>query len=188
MEFKGKETFYNGILFRSKNEAKWARLFDLLRIKYAYEPVTVIGWNDIRYKPDFYFPECGKFAEVKSSASGIHNDIMARKLNGAIDYKSTDVSNGLILLGSFPYDVRVQSVCLKTKWLFWRKGVCCADAYIMQRYASRDGIFLFTESNLDTGDPLPESASPDIYVDPFPIGQYMTIAINDTNEYFTEGN
>lgn len=188
MEYKAKETFYNGIIFRSKNEAKWARFFDLLNIEYAYEPVTVIGWNSTRYKPDFYFPEYDRFAEVKSSVSGIHNDTMAEKLNGAIDYQATSVSNGLILLGAFPYDVRVQEVRLITKWLFWNKGVCCANAYIQQVTGSQFGNIFFSKHRLDCGDPLPETASPDIYVDPFTPGRYMTIAINDTNEFFTEGN
>jgi hypothetical protein len=185
MEYKGKETFYNGVLFRSKNEAKWARFFSLLRIRYAYEPVTVFGWNGVKYRPDFYFPDYGKYAEVKSNANGIQNDQMAEKLNGAIDWQATDVSNGLLLLGAFPYDVRVNSVRLRTKWLYWYKGVCCADAYIWQSQTDGKATLAFTENNIDTGDPLPLSASPDIYVEPRSAGEYITIAINDTNEYFS---
>lgn len=188
MEYRGKDTFYNNILFRSKNEAKWARLFDLIRIEYTYEPVFVTGWNNTKYRPDFYFPEYDKYAEVKSNIDGIQNDHMATKLNGAIDYQTTPISNGLLLLGTFPYDVRVQGVRIKTKWLFWHKGVCCADAYIQPKYAGRESSIIFTLDCIDCGDPIPQSASPDIYLDPFSAGQFMTIAINDTNDYFKEDN
>ena len=42
-------THYNGINFRSRLEAKWARFFDLLGWKWDYEPVDFDG-----YIPDFY--------------------------------------------------------------------------------------------------------------------------------------
>jgi hypothetical protein len=42
-------TNYNGINFRSRLEAKWARFFDLLGWKWDYEPVDFDG-----YIPDFY--------------------------------------------------------------------------------------------------------------------------------------
>lgn len=189
MDYIAKETFYNGVLFRSKNEAKWAYFFDLIRIKYVYEPVTFTGWNQKVYKPDFYLPEYEKYAEIKSSAEGIQNEYMSAKLNGAIDYEATPVSNGLLLLGKFPFDVRTQGIRLKTKWLFWHKGVCCGDAFIQPRYAGREGVIHFTQESFDCGDPLPSSAVPDIYIDPYSSGQFMTIAINDTNNYFMqEGN
>lgn len=184
MEYKAKETFYNGVHFRSRNEAKWARFFDLTRIIYVYEPIIATGWNGERYKPDFFFPEYNKYAEVKSNSDGIQNEIMARKLNGVIDYQSSPVSNGLILLGAFPFDIRVASTRLKTKWLYWYKGVCCADAYIQQKWGGREAEIVFTESNIDCGDPIPTQASPDIYVEPYPGGTFTTIAINDTNDYF----
>lgn len=41
-------THYNGINFRSRLEAKWARFFDLLGWTYEYEPIDLDG-----YIPDF---------------------------------------------------------------------------------------------------------------------------------------
>lgn len=187
MEYRAKETFYNGTNYRSRNEAKWARFFDLVRIKYVYEPIVATGWNGERYKPDFFFPEYEKYAEVKSNANGIQNETMARKLNGVIDYQSSPISNGLLLLGAFPFDVRVNAIRLKTKWLFWNKGVCCGDAYIQQQHGGREAEILFTESNIDCGCLLPPSASPDIYVEPFVFGTFTQIAINDTNDFFNNG-
>lgn len=42
------ETRYNGINFRSRLEAKWAAMFDLLRWGWTYEPTDFNGWI-----PDF---------------------------------------------------------------------------------------------------------------------------------------
>jgi hypothetical protein len=39
---------YDGVLFRSSLEAKWAAFFDLLGIEWEYEPTTIPGWM-----PDF---------------------------------------------------------------------------------------------------------------------------------------
>jgi len=42
------ETRYNGILFRSRLEARWAAMFDLLGWRWTYEPTEFNGWI-----PDF---------------------------------------------------------------------------------------------------------------------------------------
>lgn len=51
------ETQYNGYLFRSRTEARWAVLFDELGVKYEYEfegfDLGKEGW----YLPDFWLPE-----------------------------------------------------------------------------------------------------------------------------------
>ena len=54
-------THYNGINFRSRLEAKWARFFDLLGWNWDYEPVDFDG-----YIPDFYLHGDNPcFVEVK---------------------------------------------------------------------------------------------------------------------------
>jgi len=63
-----KKTLYNGILFRSKLEAKWAVFFDTLCIAFKYEPVwdeVDIGIGYVQYKPDFYLPDIDLWIEVK---------------------------------------------------------------------------------------------------------------------------
>lgn len=61
---KAIETEYNGYLFRSRLEARWAVFFDALGIEYHYEPE---GFNlsGIRYLPDFFLPQVNMWAEVK---------------------------------------------------------------------------------------------------------------------------
>ena len=45
---KAIETHYNGVAFRSRLEAKWAAMFDLLGWQWTYEPTDFNGWL-----PDF---------------------------------------------------------------------------------------------------------------------------------------
>ncbi|MBQ2639251.1 MAG: MucR family transcriptional regulator [Bacilli bacterium] len=66
----GVKTEYNGILFRSKTEAKFAKYFDDNNIKYEYENYIFkykqIDGLEHNYRPDFYLPEYDIFIEVKS--------------------------------------------------------------------------------------------------------------------------
>lgn len=63
----GIPTLYNGILFRSRNEAKWAAFFDRIRWEWSYEPVDLLG-----YIPDFIVTwPCGRslLVEIKAHES-----------------------------------------------------------------------------------------------------------------------
>ena len=64
-EIKAIETKYNGYRFRSRLEAKWAVYFNLLHIKYEYEPEGYVLDSGDCYLPDFYLPEVNTFFEVK---------------------------------------------------------------------------------------------------------------------------
>lgn len=48
MEIEAIRTEYNGVMFRSKLEAHWARFFDAVNIEWEYEPTALPGWI-----PDF---------------------------------------------------------------------------------------------------------------------------------------
>jgi hypothetical protein len=63
---KAIETRYNGQLYRSRCEARWAVVFDALSIKYVYE-IEGFDVDGQRYLPDFLLPEQWLWAEVKSS-------------------------------------------------------------------------------------------------------------------------
>jgi len=86
------ETKYNGILFRSRLEAKWAAMFDLLRWGWTYEPTDFDGWmpdfaihgNEIIYvevKPVTEFPE--EVAE-KMQGSGCKADLLILGMSAPI--------------------------------------------------------------------------------------------------------
>ena len=67
MNLKPIETLYNGYLFRSRLEARWAVFFDSLNIAYEYEKegydLGPAGW----YLPDFWLPVQKCWVEVKGA-------------------------------------------------------------------------------------------------------------------------
>lgn len=94
-EMKAIETRYNGILFRSRLEARWAAMFDLLGWRWTYEPTEFNGWipdfaiqgNEVVYvevKPFHSFPislaneldQTGCEAEIL--LLGMHGPFMTR--------------------------------------------------------------------------------------------------------------
>lgn len=61
-EITVRPTMYGGVLFRSRNEARWARFFDLINERWVYEPrrfkVPCGGtMDDESYLPDFLLPD-----------------------------------------------------------------------------------------------------------------------------------
>jgi hypothetical protein len=63
-EFKAHPTWYQGRLFRSRLEARWAAFFDLYQWQWDYEPFDLEGWT-----PDFRL-HGNMLAEVKPWESG----------------------------------------------------------------------------------------------------------------------
>ena len=72
---KAIDTEYNGMLFRSRLEARWAVFFDTARIKYEYEPEG-FEYHGYRYLPDFFLPELDTYVEVKPDRDGLEKDII----------------------------------------------------------------------------------------------------------------
>jgi NTP pyrophosphatase (non-canonical NTP hydrolase) len=58
-------TEYNGYIFRSRLEARWAVFFDTIGWKYEYEPETFRLDDGRYYLPDFYLPQQDLYVEVK---------------------------------------------------------------------------------------------------------------------------
>jgi hypothetical protein len=73
-------TTYNGTLFRSRLEARYAKVLDTYRIKWAYE-VEGYEYNGIRYLPDFYLPKINVLLEVKGpTIPGVEKPTNLRRL------------------------------------------------------------------------------------------------------------
>lgn len=62
---KGLEAQYSGRIFRSRLEARWAILLDLLDINWDFEPSHYQVGPALWYLPDFYLPEHELWLEVK---------------------------------------------------------------------------------------------------------------------------
>lgn len=92
-------TEYQGVKFRSRLEARWAVLFDMLNVPWQYEPEAFTwpsgevmdGWGDWvdgawqprvteggSYTPDFWLPSLGTWFEVKGiyteREQGLHQE------------------------------------------------------------------------------------------------------------------
>ncbi|MCC3299720.1 hypothetical protein [Arthrobacter caoxuetaonis] len=65
---KAAEALYSGKVFRSRLEARWAILLDLLDINWDYEPSHYQVGPHLWYLPDFYLPQHRMWLEVKGAA------------------------------------------------------------------------------------------------------------------------
>lgn len=100
------ETRYAGCRFRSRLEARWAVLFDALRIPWQYEPQGYqIG--EQTYLPDFYLPQSKTWVEVKGSEEDflergtLYSAAASGGLPGTDKTWGTDA--GLLVLGPMPH-------------------------------------------------------------------------------------
>lgn len=73
---KAIQTKYNGTLFRSRLEARWAAFFDIVSWQWKYEPCDLPRWS-----PDFYV----KFSCSHSDCSGYHDLLVEVKPYSCIE-------------------------------------------------------------------------------------------------------
>lgn len=92
------ETRYQGNLFRSRLEARWAVLFDAMGIRWEYEQEGYKN-DDILYLPDFWLPDYNMYAEVKGVYS--YGEIPREQLIKILSVISPDIT-GIIMLGNIP--------------------------------------------------------------------------------------
>ncbi len=59
------QTEYNGYLFRSRLEARWAVFFDACGADWEYEPEGIVLSDGTKYLPDFYLIDFHCYFEVK---------------------------------------------------------------------------------------------------------------------------
>lgn len=95
-KIKAINTGYNGYLFRSRLEARWAVFFDEMEIKYEYELEGFEFENGVRYLPDFYLPEMDLYVEIKPSF-GIVEEKDVEKFDA---FALTGNKNLLLIIGS----------------------------------------------------------------------------------------
>lgn len=73
------ETEFDGYLFRSRLEARWAMFFKTLSIPYRYEPEGY-EMDGVRYLPDFWMPTLDSWVEIKGESPTDQEDKKARLL------------------------------------------------------------------------------------------------------------
>jgi len=92
---KAIETRYKGYRFRSRLEARWAVLFDTLKIEYLYESEGFEFENGLKYLPDFWLPKQKTWVEVK----GV--EPVATEIE-KIDKLRQQTNNNAIIVGNIP--------------------------------------------------------------------------------------
>lgn len=154
-EIKAKRVIYKGICFRSKLEARWAVVFDVLEIKWIYEPETLSthNWENetIYYRPDFYLPEHDVYVEVKPNDEKLF-EIQA-KLSLMVDYGGP-LSNGLLILGNIPDSTRMVNQVPAFSFLYNRKACCLGYATFLG-----DELWIL-ERDVDFTDSIEEKIPP----------------------------
>jgi hypothetical protein len=95
MTWAGIPTMYAGVNFRSRLEARWAAMFNVLGIDWAYEPIDLPGWI-----PDFRVGQW--YCEVKPEISDDGLDKHVAKIQRSVDeYLGADPSwLGVVMLGN----------------------------------------------------------------------------------------
>jgi hypothetical protein len=139
---KAKPTWYAGIQFRSRLEARWAVFFDALGIPWEYEPETFVADDCCsagrhEYTPDFrlnvadlsrhhHYEQTGRgvFVEVKPTQQSL--DSVLPKISCLTDW-SGPLSSGIVFLG--PPELPWSDAYSPAHPAYtWAEGVCEAMA------------------------------------------------------------
>jgi hypothetical protein len=131
-QFTAIQTEYNGYLFRSRLEARWAVFFDAMGIEYEYEPEGIVLSDGSLYLLDFYLPDFRCYFEVKrKSVKGTEKEkiAMAKISNGSrtdswqalsvseIRWTMTSISSVRKLMMEVAAAMRTRSLSVSTRIL-----------------------------------------------------------------------
>lgn len=100
MKLKAIETEHNGILYRSRLEARWAVFFDSLGIRFEYEKEG-FDLDGIWYLPDFWLPEQRYWVEIKGSKPAADEERKMTAFAGALE-KSNSACRFYCFPGGIP--------------------------------------------------------------------------------------
>jgi len=137
-DIKAIETRYNGVNFRSRLEAKWAAMFDLLGWRWDYEPIDFNGWI-----PDFaiYGKYAPTFVEIKP--------VVAFPEDIAIKMWSSGCQDEMLLLGmTCPIDSDFYGIAFG--WHCdrqWVEGEACWESAVFGKWIEGQGQIGFCNSS-----------------------------------------
>lgn len=145
------KTWYNGIEYRSRTEARWAAFFDLCGIKHFYEPE---GYPSSKrgYLPDFYLEQFKCFVEIKPL---LESNIKAGKENLEMLFEK-DPGTGMILCSGYPIDNKIQVLCCDmaddscSTYGIWREGLFVRMGKDVQLLLDGDCNHEYTSYNYET--------------------------------------
>jgi hypothetical protein len=107
MEYKisAIETLYGGVRFRSRLEAKWAAMFDILGWEWTYEPCDFSGWI-----PDFAIHGDRNLVYVEVKPVDRLPDDVAKQLH------ESGCSDEMLVVGLRPFEIDFQE-CPAIGWM-----------------------------------------------------------------------
>lgn len=121
---KSLPSFWNGVTFRSRTEARWACFFDRINLKWEYEPEGFLLSDGTTYLPDFWLPEMEMWAEVKPT------DGPTKEERSKVELLVRDTGKPCIVLPGSPWPAAYQ-VCYPEGYGdgYWWNPACFSDAY-----------------------------------------------------------
>lgn len=103
MSINAIETYYGGCLFRSRLEARWARVFDDLGMRWEYEPQGYrVGESERPYLPDFRLIDAGWWVEVKGTQERLDIELLVDAVHPTKGLPADGSSTQLLILGPIP--------------------------------------------------------------------------------------
>lgn len=103
MTIQAINTYYAGHYFRSRLEARWAKVFDDLGLSWEYEPQGYLVGDERRaYLPDFRLPDIGWWIEVKGSQQWLDLTLLADAVHPTKGIGGDGSSTNLMILGTIP--------------------------------------------------------------------------------------
>lgn len=141
---------YAGITFRSVLEAQHAMFFDLLGVRWAFEPERfVFRHPHLVYIPDFFLPELRVAVEVKGRRPSANEVYKASRLSAELGPTWTVVMFvGSLGLGTSTLEDYTYNHARKMVGYVWHNGAMCPGFYYWAMHAR--GILL--RSRLPDGD------------------------------------
>lgn len=94
---KAIQTRYDGILFRSRIEARWAVFFNSLGLDYEYEKEGYDLGDGKAYLPDFWLPSLDAWIEIKGADPEEDACDLAHRLSVASEYRVYVFFGGIVM-------------------------------------------------------------------------------------------
>lgn len=104
------DTEFDGYLFRSRTEARWAHFYKSLGIPYDYEPQGY-EMDGVRYLPDFWMPSLDAWIEIKG-AEPTEAEFRKAQLLGDGTKKKVYVFSGNLDVPAIPFET-------ESAWMYY---------------------------------------------------------------------
>lgn len=140
---RGIPTTHGGVRFRSKLEARWARLFDAIETPWQYEPRRFPLGDRSSYTPDFYLPDVEFWLEVKPLLETDELSAVTERLEGFVAEHRVPLAllcgfgNGSdarffrpSLREHYHLHIMPRSVAVKNPFLVWSRCPDCRRAIL----------------------------------------------------------